>query len=402
MASEKRRLGIFLGAGTSMSVGIPGIEELTSRVENALSDTQKAQFATIRSALAGKPNVEHVLSRVRLCREFLDNDPKRALEGLTAASAQGLDAAICGAIADVVRVEPPRGMHPHVILAQWLHAIHRNRTFPVEVFTTNYDLLLERAMEAVGLPFFDGFVGSVQPFFSPEAVDGDDTRSLDSVCPPRAWTRLWKLHGSIGWHLRQDTPAQRPRITRLTDRELGAGEELMVFPSREKYADSRRLPFLALQDRLRHFIGSGEVLLLVAGYSFSDEHINEILLQGLRSNNRLAIDALVYGEEGPSGPSNRQLPDRTAILGQQYRNLAVLGPDKAVIGGLIGPWSKPSRKPPEGEQWSFWDDASSSFALGDFQSMARFFERFIGFRQPTSGLAVDGLGNQATAGEDRP
>jgi hypothetical protein len=45
-----------------------------------------------------------------------------------------------------------------------------SRTHP-SLAKTNYDLLLEVAFEAVGVPFFDGFVGVVSPFFVPECVD---------------------------------------------------------------------------------------------------------------------------------------------------------------------------------------------------------------------------------------
>ncbi len=35
---------------------------------------------------------------------------------------------------------------------------------PIELFTTNYDLLLEEALEDEEIPYFDGFVGSKKSF----------------------------------------------------------------------------------------------------------------------------------------------------------------------------------------------------------------------------------------------
>ena len=380
LASDKRRLAFFLGAGISMAVGVPGIDGLTRKVADSLLDPLKSQFALVRSRLQGRANVEDVLNRIRLCRELLEGSKDGQQDGLTGVDAKKLDAAICGEIYKIMRADPPQGMKPHVTFAQWLHALHASRECPVEIFTTNYDLLLERAMEEVGLPFFDGFIGSVAPFFAPESVEADGTKGSDTGYPPRAWTRLWKVHGSIGWHLTKEAVGGKTRITRLTDRAPKPGEELMIFPSREKYADSRKLPFLTYQDRLRRLISSGEALLVVAGYSFSDEHLNEILFQGLRANGRLAITVLTYGLPGTAGGAgDRKTPDDMLAYGERYRNLTVYGPDKACIGGMLGDWTGPSRKRKDNEAWPFWDDARKQFTLGDFNALASYLEEFIGF-----------------------
>jgi hypothetical protein len=41
----------------------------------------------------------------------------------------------------------------------------QNRDFSKEIFTTNYDLVIEKSLEAIRAPYFDGFVGSYEPFF---------------------------------------------------------------------------------------------------------------------------------------------------------------------------------------------------------------------------------------------
>jgi hypothetical protein len=52
-------------------------------------------------------------------------------------------------------------------------------------------LLLEESFERVRAPYFDGFTGGREPFFDPVTVASNDL--------PARWTRLWKLHGSLGW-----------------------------------------------------------------------------------------------------------------------------------------------------------------------------------------------------------
>lgn len=378
LSSDKRRVAFFMGAGTSMAVGLPGIDELTSSVAKRLGAKEKKSFEAVRAEMSGSPNIEAVLNRIRLCRELLAENANKTVDGLSAVTASELDVAICRAICDIVSVDPPKGLKTHAILAQWLHALHRHRERPVEIFTTNYDLLFERAMEDVGLPFFDGFVGAVAPFFAPESVEGDGTEQNASVHPPRCWTRLWKLHGSIGWQMRKDSLSGRARITRTGNCRPSDGDELIIFPSRDKYSDSRKLPFIAYQDRLRRFLMNGEALFVLLGYSFSDQHLNDIIFQGLRSNTRLAVCAFMHGVK-TKGKDALSLPEDVVGYGTAHRNLSIFGPDRAVIGGVVGAWCEPSRKPKAGDEWPFWHDIEKRFTLGDFTAMTGFLERFIGF-----------------------
>ncbi|MBI1979889.1 MAG: SIR2 family protein [Elusimicrobia bacterium] len=379
LASDKRKLAFFFGAGTSMAVGLPGIDVLTTKVPEHLQEPAKSQWEKVKKDLPEGANVEKVLDQIRACRELFGDSEDKEYGGLKGATAaRNLDSAVCRAICEIVSGEPPKELKPHLIFAQWLRALHSTRDWPVEVFTTNYDLLLEEAMETSGVPFFDGFVGSVAPFFVPESVEAQTEKTDEAAYPPRSWTRLWKIHGSINWRIQKDTAGRRDRITRLSGSESQPGEELLVFPSREKYAQSRKLPFVAFQDRLRKLLSVGECLVVAVGYSFSDEHLNDVLFQGLRSNPRLAITALIHSE----------LSHKLIQYGQDHRNLTLLGPDKACIGGIVASWGEP-RKRKETEVWPFWDENSKHFTLGDFNSFTSFLEVVIGFRSPLSAAELD-------------
>ena len=171
----------------------------------------------------------------------------------------------------------------------------------------------------------------------------------------------------------------RERITRLSGSEIKKGEELVIFPSREKYAQSRKLPFLAFQDRFRKFLSLGECHVVVVGYSFSDEHLNDIIFQALCSNPRLAVTAFIYSD----------LTKRIIQYGIEHRNLALYGPDKACVGGIVKPWGDSSKERKQTESWPFWDVKSKRFTLGNFVSFTSFLEMFIGFRQTSSDTEKD-------------
>jgi hypothetical protein len=380
LGSDKRRLILFLGAGTSQAVGIDSVSSLTTNVKPELSASQQAQFDKILAARSGS-HVEHVLNHVRLCRELIEASATKSADGFGGSEAAEMDRAICRAIYKGVNIDPPQGFGTHANFAAWLNSIQRAK--PVEIFSTNYDLLIERGLEIAGVPYFDGFIGSVKPYFSDAASELDD-EAFSRI--PKSWVRLWKLHGSIGWrYLVEDFTGVR-KVVALPLLEPGVADDLMIFPSREKYSDSRRLPFVALHDRLRRLTASGESLLLVMGYSFGDEHINDILFGNLRANNRLAITVFLFDSiKNPQVLTNLINPTRG------IRNLTVYGPDGASIGGVLGSWSNPP-KPPSGiDKWPFWDDAKNEFSLGSFTKVPTFLQEFIGARVIKPATSVGGL-----------
>ncbi len=239
-------------------------------------------------------------------------------DGIKGDDATQLDRAVCAAIYNRVKVDPPKGVRLHAEFAAWLSSVQRAK--PVEIFTTNYDLLIERGLEIAMVPYFDGFVGAVNPYFSDAAVDFKDDGD-NQLHIPRSWARLWKIHGSIGWRAATEALTGTRRIYRLPLVPPSKDEDLMIFPSREKYSDLRRLPFVALQDRLRRLTASGECLLLIAGYSFGDQHINDIIFSNLRSNNRFSATVLSFDSLRAGHIENNLIKPAQGI-----RNLTVYGP----------------------------------------------------------------------------
>lgn len=372
LSSDKRRVAFLFGAGTSQAVGIDGIAPLTESIRTKLSGDLKSHYERFLAELGAGASVETVLDRVRLCRELLADDAVERARGITGVEATALDQAICRAIYDRVSIEPPNGIQPHVSFAAWARSIPRSH--PVEVFTTNYDVLIERGLEDAEAPHFDGFVGSYQPYFSGASVEAEVGSSNDGVCPPRSWVRVWKLHGSIGWRIRSETSGT-PRVVRVSGTAPIDGDELLIYPSRQKYADSRKQPYIAYHDRLRRFLRSGEALLVTAGYAFGDQHINEIIFEGLRANNRLAVTALMY--DSLSAETKRQLLQPTAGC----LNLTMYAADCASVAGVLGSWSSPGSAPKSYEHWPFWDESTQSFTLGNFTAFAHYLRIFLGVRE---------------------
>ena len=375
LGSDRRRLLVFFGAGTSQAVGIGGVAQLTKNVASDLTGDQRAHYVRFLTQAGAGAHVEHVLNRVRLCREMIGESKTAEADGIKGDDAIQLDRAICAAIYNRVKVDPPKGFQLHAEFAAWLSSIQRTK--PAEIFTTNYDLLIERGLEIAMVPYFDGFVGAVNPYFSDAAVDFKDDGD-NQFHIPRSWARLWKIHGSIGWRTATEALTGTKRIHRLPLVPPSKDEDLMIFPSREKYSDSRRLPFVALHDRLRRLTASGECLLLIAGYSFGDQHINDIIFSNLRSNNRFSVTVLSFDSLQASHVQENLIKPVQGI-----RNLTVYGPDMALVGGILGKWSVPAKPPASMSNWPFWNDAKAEFTLGNFANLPNFLKVFIGARQLT-------------------
>lgn len=388
LAADKLSIGFFLGAGCPCAIRVPreggdgdgplvpDIAGLTQSVSDALSASRDlaTPFDTLVKILAedgfGTPNIENMLSRIRSLRDAAGATDVR---GLSAKELDDLDQGICRTISKTVAQTLPDSKTPYHALAR---IVSSYRSPPSEMFTTNYDLLIEQAFESLQVPFFDGFVGSARPFFDQQAIEDDKL--------PERWARLWKLHGSVNWRFDKKTKA----ITRSGD--SSDGDELLIHPSHRKYDESRRMPYLVMIDRLKTFLRNSRqpVALFAVGHSFSDEHLNATIMESLKVNPSAACFALQYG----------QLSDypMAANLADGDANLSVLARDEAIIRRRRGTWfARPSTdfialsgafEFVDGDEngGTAGDGESdeprpSEFLLGDFKHFGLFLDKVAGY-----------------------
>lgn len=347
----RKRIGILIGAGAPVSINIgttdawkpliPNIAGLEKIVLGNLSEDQKNVYDQIKS-LFPDSNLEKVLSRVRMLAEVI-GDGK--IFDFTAKDFSDLSEAICNSIRDVVSQELPAGANPYSELVSWINGI--NRKYAIEIFTTNYDLLIENALERAKTPYFDGFSGSKSAFFDPSSISKNDL-------PPR-WVRLWKLHGSIGWESNE-----HGEVVRVPDSKNAN----MVYPSHIKYDQTQAAPFSSLFDRLKNFILEPDALILSAGFSFADAHISSRLLECLMANPTAALFAFQFNN----------LADEKAAkdLALKCSGVSVFCRDGAVINGVEAKWKIGT---PPTKNWheirsEYYKE--NNFLLGDFLRLARF------------------------------
>ena len=126
---------------------------------------------------------------------------------------------------------------------------------------------------------------------------------------------------------------------------------------------------------------------MIAGYSFGDEHINEILFEALRNNSRLSVTALMFDALSTGGTMARLVE-----IAGGLRNLSVYGPDQACIAGVVGQWTAPGKAPLSPlTKWPFWDEKTNLFTLGDFVSFADFLRLFFALRDAPPPVSAPGV-----------
>lgn len=326
---------------------IPGVDELTAVVSKKLVDENERRAVTEISAKLSAPvNIEKILSQVRLLEQAIGDFE---IHGLNSRAYATLGKNICTHIADVVSARLPKERNAFHDLISWISGTLRSHA--VEIFSSNFDLLFEEAFEQARAPYFDGFTGGACPFFDPVTVASDDL-------PPR-WSRLWKLHGSIGWGLEGSTVV----------RDGGRKASQLIFPDHLKYDLTQKQPYSALFERLKQFLLNPDTLLLAIGFSFRDAHISALVEEALAMNPNAAAIAFQFEVLSKESAVCRIAADRP--------NLSVYAADGAVINSVQGVW-----KPGEIEKsWeeirpTFWGlrtgSKSPQFLLGDFSVFARF------------------------------
>lgn len=383
LATHDRPIGFLFGAGASCAVKdpegaplVPAVRELTRLCVSEVEESG-ARFGELLHTLIGQceeedPNIEVLLTSIR--RKVSAMAEGDSLAGASRDDLVAVEATIRLTIAGIASPADTRipDELPHHALGRWIGRV--TRQYAVEIFTTNYDTLLERGLEDERVPLFDGFVGSRNPYFAASSL------AMDEAAPARDWARLWKIHGSVNWRRHE----QRDGSTRIVrGPESHDGE--MILPSFHKYDESRKQPYVAMLDRLSRFLTQrDDAILFVLGYSFGDEHINEVLFESLEARPRVHVVAMQFVD-----PADDDELTRRALRRQ---NLLVYGPTSAIVGGTAGNWRL--HEPVDDRTAGLLDvpfdsDAepdlnvtslTGQFRLGDFAWFARFLDDIAGGR----------------------
>jgi hypothetical protein len=154
----------------------------------------------------------------------------------------------------------------------------------VNIFTLNYDTLVEQAADTEGVVLLDGFIGTHRRVFRPESYEQDlyfpaettegRVHRFDRVL------HLYKLHGSISWRA-SDSNIDNPYGVESAPFDSQISQALLIYPTPAKYGETLGMPYSEMFRRFATAVVRPQSVLFVIGYGFGDEHVNAIIRQAL-------------------------------------------------------------------------------------------------------------------------
>lgn len=182
--------------------------------------------------------------------------------------------------------------------------VYRNKDLSrVHIFTTNNDLFNEAALDELGILYTNGFTPGLQRFFNPALFNFSYSRrmdvSIDKYEPIDNMVYLYKLHGSVNWRDQGaiSSPNKLFSIQEVYSKDTsqsatGADDVCLVYPAPTKQNLSLGSPYVDLIRLFQEKLLEHNSVLFVCGYSFSDEHINNVIYRALAVNASLNVVVL--------------------------------------------------------------------------------------------------------------
>jgi hypothetical protein len=150
----------------------------------------------------------------------------------------------------------------------------------INIFTLNYDLLIEKSAEELGINVNNGFIGFHDRKFDPSVYHTDLHFNYSNG--KKAYGKginLFKLHGSISWEFNDEKPPYGiiERQHNLKDISFDEIPECIIYPVQSKKRHSLDIPYSELFRQFIEFVNKPNSTLIIIGYSFLDEHVNDII-----------------------------------------------------------------------------------------------------------------------------
>ena len=290
---QSEHLSLLLGSGfttaISLAVGATATSMATKTFSLSLADNIDAHAREEAEALKrGEPNIEdqlRVATQLLSGLKILEDDRANPLEeeiNLRLSEFLGSLLETEAGIASSDRLIAGEALLQSFLLSFASRSASRDR---LNVFTTNYDRLIEFGCDLSGLRVIDRFVGTLYPVFRSSRISLDvhynppgirgEPRYLEGVL------RLTKLHGSIDW--RWDAGSLRrtplPFGTPKDKADLPAEplSSVMIYPNPAKDVETLNFPYAELFRDFSAALCRPNSALVTYGYGFGDDHINRVL-----------------------------------------------------------------------------------------------------------------------------
>jgi len=140
-------------------------------------------------------------------------------------------------------------------------------------------------MDLLGIHYVNGFTGGISKFFNPAIFNYALAEKMD--LSQSKWSvidnffYLYKIHGSVNW-IEAEGENKLFKVKEIQEPTFGQLENeatIMIHPTPLKYNASLGSPYSDLFREFQKKLMQNNNILVTIGYSFSDEHINNLIFQ---------------------------------------------------------------------------------------------------------------------------
>jgi hypothetical protein len=301
--------------------------------------------AAAKSLRRGAANIEDqltaalsLLAGLRILDDPTASDWEKGIDRVLSEFVKGILAAEKGIEVGLSSSLPSAGLSVREALVSFLmsfasRSASRER---LQIFTTNYDRVLERGADIAGLRLVDRFIGALEPEFRSSRLQVDlhytppgargEPRHLEGV------VHLTKLHGSLDWRY------ERPRLFRSAlpfradfkhaNLPTSMRDSVIIYPNAVKDIETAQYPYADLFRDFSAALCRPNSVLVTYGYGFGDDHVNRIVSDMLTiPSTHLVIVA--WGDKPHDRIANfagraEHVQQSTLLLGRHFADIGEL------------------------------------------------------------------------------
>jgi hypothetical protein len=215
----------LIGAGCSRCAGKPLIGALTDNVLNNVDPKIKIEFDRLKGMGSRPPTIEDLINYLVRYQFILQTVHDTKGHGITPDWIDNSLEAIKKEIVTQI-VDTWLESDVHARFLQRISVAHS--MLGRDIFTLNYDTLIEATLDDLRYHYVDGFRGSRRGWF--------DAAIYDERPANNSYFRIYKLHGSINW-LRESTGHVRRAVVNSA---ADITDPVVVYPSEQKGTSKNR------------------------------------------------------------------------------------------------------------------------------------------------------------------
>jgi hypothetical protein len=291
-----KNIHFLIGSGTSCPA-IPNMNGLFKKVDNKVGKNKEEElrdeFKDIVERIKDKDNLEDILGKLYSSRIYYeDYEEYEGWYELTNTLIELIESTVFNEIN--IDLQSDSALDTLGTYQNFYRKLAlRNKDLSrLNIFTTNNDLFNETALDSLNIHYINGFGGGLHKFFNPAFFNYTFSKRMDTSIgkfePVENMVYLYKLHGSINWIEDNTNTNTFFKIKEVSKPDI-SNNNVLIYPTPTMQNKSLGSPYVELFREFQKKLLEPHSVLFVIGYSFSDEHINNVIYQALATNSTISV-----------------------------------------------------------------------------------------------------------------